>query len=214
MNAIRQSPLLRAAASLLSISFGIALLYGLREIEPAPADRSVALHGMFDVTGHLLTALVVGIGVRALRLPVPLWSILIGGIVLDVGHVLTYYDIADQLQGSSRNGSHSLIVVAILAIVGFIDRRHAHIWLGVAMGASSHLWRDMGTGTVPLLWPLTETVYGTLFNRYLAVLGGIAIAIVGSATLLSVHAESVRGEHVAPEPPAALLGGNREPRHS
>ena len=199
MNAIRQSPLLRAAASITLIAICIALLIGLRELEPPPGQRSVALHGAFDVTGHLLTAFIIAIGVRALRLPVPMWSILIGGIVLDLGHVLTDLDIVESLQGSSRNGSHSLFVVAILAIIGFLDRRHAHIWLGVAMGASSHLWRDMGTGTVALMWPITETVYGTLFNRYLAVLAGIPLAMIGSATLLEIHE---RTEKEASHPPA------------
>lgn len=214
MNAIRQSPLLRAAASITLIAICIALLIGLRELEPAPTDRTLALHGAFDVSGHLITALVIGIGVRALRLPVPLWSILVGGVVLDVGHVLTDLDLLERLQGSSRNGSHSLLVVAILAVVGFVDRRHADIWLGIAMGASSHLWRDMGTGTVALLWPLTERVYGTLFNRYLAVLGGIVIAMIGSATLLSLHAQSVRPGTAPPEPPSSPFRVDREPTRS
>lgn len=213
MNAIRQSPLLRAAASITLIAIAIAILIGLRELEPPPGDRSVALHGAFDATGHLITAMVVGIGVRAMRLPVPFWSILAGGIVLDLGHVLTWLDLAESLQGSSRNGSHSLFVVAILALVGFIDRRHAHIWLGVAMGASSHLWRDMGTGTVALVWPITETVYGTLFNRYLAVLTGIAIAMVGSAALLDLHARAAGNEtpHPSGAPPPTHFSGDRRP---
>jgi hypothetical protein len=45
----------------------------------------------------------------------------------------------------------------------------------------------MGTGTVPLMWPLTDTVYGTSFNRYLAVLAGMALAMIGSATLLAIQ---------------------------
>lgn len=214
MNAIRQSPLLRAAASISLIAICIALLIGLRELEPAPTDRTLALHGAFDVSGHLITALIIGIGVRALRLPVPLWSILLGGIVLDIGHLLTDLDLLEQLQGSSRNGSHSLFVVAVLALIGFVDWRHANIWLGLAMGASSHLWRDMGTGTVALLWPLTDTVYGTLFNRYLAVLGGIAVAMIGSATLLALHAMSVPPDPAAPETPPSIYGVDREPTRS
>src|SRR5690606_16686441 len=80
-------------------------------------------------------------------------------------------------------------------------RRHAHIWLGVAMGAYSHLWRDMGTGTVALVWPITETVYGTPFNRYLALLTGIALAMVGSAALLDPPARAAG--HETPPPSRA-----------
>jgi membrane-bound metal-dependent hydrolase YbcI (DUF457 family) len=131
--------------------------------------------------------------------------------VLDFGHFLTYMDYADRLQGSSRNGSHSLAVVAVLALIGLADRRHAHIWLGIAMGATSHLWRDMGTGTVPLIWPLTESVYGTTFNRYLAVLGGISMAMIGSATLLSVHAQSTTGSNPGTNSVPPIISGRREP---
>jgi len=160
----------------------------IRAIEPD--DATLRLHGALDVAGHLLTALAAWAGIRALRIPVPVWSVLIGGVVLDLGHILGFLGYVNSLEGSSRNGSHSLFIVAILACIGFIDRRRAHIWLGIAMGATSHLWRDMGTGTVALLWPLTETVYGTLFSRYVAVLAGVAIAMIGSAALLGTAARA------------------------
>jgi membrane-bound metal-dependent hydrolase YbcI (DUF457 family) len=172
---------------------GIAAIHWLE-----PANETLALHGVYDELGHALTALVAAIGVRALRLPVPSWSILFGGMVLDLGHLPQLLGYASALEGSTRNGTHSLAVVALLASLGFVDRRHANVWLGIAIGATSHLWRDMGTGTVPLMWPLRETVYGTLYTRYLAVLAGMALAMIGSATLLGVHAQS-RQEH-SPEP--------------
>lgn len=190
MRTLLRSPVPRAGAALSSISALIAVLWLLERYEPIGAPLKV--HGAMDVTGHIITALIAAIGVRALRLPVPLWTILIGGTVLDLGHVLGFLGYANALEGSTRNGSHSLFVVALLAIIGFIDRRHANAWLGVAMGATSHLWRDMGTGTVALMWPITETVYGTLFTRYLAVLAGVSLAMIGSASLLAVHAQATR----------------------
>lgn len=211
MNAIRHSPVMRAATSLSLIAIGIALLVALREIDSPTDYPPLALHGALDVAGHLATALIIAVAVRALRLAIPVWSLLLGGIVLDFGHVLTDLDVLERLQGSSRNGSHSLAVVATLAVVGLIDRRRANIWLGIAMGATSHLWRDMGTGTVALLWPLTETVYGTEFKRYLAVLAGVALAMIGTATLLSVHAHAVARDQTSPPPSASLSDGWREP---
>ncbi len=190
MRTLLRFPILRAGAALFAIAILIVILWLLERYEPTGA--SLELHGAMDITGHIITALIAAIGVRALRLPVPLWTILIGGTVLDLGHLPGFFGYVNALEGSTRNGSHSLFVVALLAIIGFIDRRHANAWLGVAMGATSHLWRDMGTGTVALMWPLTETVYGTLFTRYLAVLGGISLAMIGSATLLTVHAQAVR----------------------
>lgn len=190
MRTLLRSPIIRALASLSAIAVLIVALGALERYEPASA--SLELHGAMDLAGHLITALIAAIGVRALRLPVPIWTIMLGGTVLDLGHVLGFFGYANALEGSTRNGSHSLFVVALLAIIGFVDRRHANAWLGVAMGATSHLWRDMGTGTVALMWPITETVYGTLFTRYLAVLAGISLAMIGSATLLAIHAEATR----------------------
>lgn len=159
---------------------GIVAVDGLEPI-------TLRSHGVVDWIGHLLTSLIVAIGLWALRLPIPIWSILIGGVVLDFGHLFTIFRLAEEIAGSSRNGSHSLMLVIPFALVGFIDRRHANVWLGLALGALSHLWRDMGTGTVPLLWPMMDVVWGTSFRRYLAVILGMGIALVGSGMLLDVH---------------------------
>lgn len=187
-----KSPLLRSLAYLAAISACLLAIVAIRILEPA--DKTLLVHGVYDELGHLLTALVAAIGVRALRLPVPLWSVLLGGVVLDLGHVLQMLGYVNALEGSTRSGSHSIAVVVLLACLGFLDRRRANIWLGIAIGAISHLWRDMGTGTVPLMWPITETVYGTLYTRYLAGLAGMATAMVGSAALLGVYSQAVDQE--------------------
>jgi membrane-bound metal-dependent hydrolase YbcI (DUF457 family) len=189
---LQRFPLLRSAIYLAAIGACLACIYGLRITEPD--DAPLRLHGAMDVAGHLLTALSAAISVRALRLPIPLWSILLGGVVLDVGHGLNWLGYANALEGSSRNGSHSLFIVAILACIGFANRRRAHVWLGMAMGATTHLWRDMGTGTVALMWPLSNTVYGTLFSHYLAVMAGVSLAMIGTATLLAVRHRALAGD--------------------
>lgn len=187
-----KSPLLRSLAYLAAIAVCLLAIVAIRFLEPA--DKTLMVHGVYDELGHLLTVLVAAIGVRALGLRVPLWSVLLGGVILDLGHVLQMLGYVNALEGSTRSGSHSIAVVVLLACLGFLDRRRANIWLGIAIGAISHLWRDMGTGTVPLMWPITETVYGTLYTRYLAGLAGMAIAMVGSAALLGVHSQAVDQE--------------------
>lgn len=189
MDTIRQLPPLRTLTYLVAIAVCVAGLLALRRLEPA--SETLTIHGFYDEVGHLLTALVAAIGIRALRLPVPIWSVLLGGMILDLGHVPQILGYVGSLEGSSRNGSHSLGVVAVLACLGFLDRRRANIYLGIAIGAVSHLWRDMGTGTVALMWPITETVYGTLYTRYIAGLTGMAVAMVGSAGLLGVHSQTI-----------------------
>lgn len=202
MTPLTASPLLRSLTYLFAIGVCVGALLLLPRLEPDHA--SLTIHGLYDELGHLVTALVAAIGIRSLRLPVPIWAVLLGGLVLDMGHVMSIMGYVNALEGSSRNGSHSLAVVALLACLGFLDRRRANTWLGIAIGAVSHLWRDMGTGTVALMWPLTETVYGTSYSRYLAVLAGMAIAMVGSAALLGVHSQATASEpEPAADPPAS-----------
>lgn len=172
-----------------------AILAALRLAEPGPDDRALATHGVFDEIGHLLTALMIALGLRALRLPIPIWSVLLGGVILDVGHVMTLLDMTEAIAGSSRNGSHSIFAVILLALIGFIDRRHANVWLGITLGALAHLWRDMGTGTVPLAWPVSDQVWGTSFPRYMVGLLGGALAMIGSGALLEVYARSTGITH-------------------
>ena len=206
MDRLRHSPITRSLAYLAATGACLGGIVAIHWLEPA--KETLALHGMYDELGHLLTALVAAIGVRALRLPVPAWSILLGGMAIDSGHVPQMLGYMHAIEGSSRNGTHSLAIVGVLACLGFLDRRHANIWLGIAIGATSHLWRDMGTGTVALMWPLRETVYGTLFSRYLAVLGGMALAMIGTATLLDIQAQEERRTN---RPAHAPHGGLPEP---
>ena len=163
--------------------------------EPDANDRSLRLHGVYDEVGHLLTALMIAIGLRALRFPIPIWSVLIGGVILDTGHVFDLVGITEPISGSSRNGSHSVFAIFVLACMGFIDRRHANVWLGISLGALSHLWRDMGTGSVALLWPASEQVDGTSYTRYAAGLLGVTFALIGSGTLLDTYAGAQSSDH-------------------
>lgn len=175
----------------LGIVLGAALLILLiREIDAQPGTESVLTHGPLDATGHIVTGLMIGVGIRALRLPIPIWSVLIGSIVLDVGHLLSSRDILETVTGSSRTGTHSALALIVIASVGFLDQRRANVWLGIAIGGLTHLWRDMGTGTVPLLWPFDLTVDGTTFSRYMIALVGGSLAMIGSGLLLDIYRQA------------------------
>jgi membrane-bound metal-dependent hydrolase YbcI (DUF457 family) len=184
--------------SAILISWIITAILQLGEPESADRTSTLTVHGIYDEIGHLLTALMIAIGLRAIRLPIPVWSVLLGGVVLDIGHVMTLLDVTEPIAGSSRNGTHSVLAVVLLALIGFLDRRHANVWLGVTLGAMTHLWRDMGTGTVPLAWPVSDQVWGTSFTRYMIGLLGVALAMIGSGALLDVYATSGKNtDHVS-----------------
>jgi membrane-bound metal-dependent hydrolase YbcI (DUF457 family) len=175
-------------ATYAGIAIGAWILIGVVRQFDAPADgNTLTVHGILDEVGHLLTALMIAMGIKALRFPVPVSSILIGGVLLDVGHIMLQLDFTEPIEGSSRNGTHSVFALILLACLGFFDHRRANVWLGVTLGALSHLWRDLGTGNVPLVWPLAENVDGTTFTRYMIGLLGATIAMIGSGALLEVY---------------------------
>ncbi len=145
-------------------------------------------HAAYDVSAHLLTALVIAVALRTAHVPVPVWAVLIGGILPDVGQFTTIIGITHAIDGSSRNGTHSLLAVLVVASIALIDRRHARVWIGIVVGMITHLLRDLGTGTVPLGWPFSLHVWSIAFSAYIAILVGAALAILAIGQLgLSRH---------------------------
>lgn len=92
MTRLNRSPILDSLESLGRIAFRLLVLGILRVAEPGPDDRTLAVHGAIDGLAHVLTALVAAVGVRARRLPVPVWSVLVGGLVLDAGRLTNLLD--------------------------------------------------------------------------------------------------------------------------
>ena len=175
------------ATYLAAVVGSAVLILIIRQLDAQPGTETLSTHGPLDVAGHLLTGLMIGMGLRALRLPIPVWTVLLGSVAPDIGHLLSHYEILSVVSGSSRTGTHSALALVLVAMIGFIDQRRANLWLGVAIGGLTHLWRDMGTGTVPLLWPFDFTVDGTTFSRYMIALVGGAIALIGSGMLLDTY---------------------------
>lgn len=140
-------------------------------------------HAVYDTSAHLLTALVIAVALRSARIRVPIWAILIGGVLPDVGQFTTILGITHAIDGSSRNGTHSLLAVLVVASIALADRPHARVWIGIAAGMITHLLRDLGTGTVPLGWPFSLHVWSIAFSAYIAILVGAALAILAIGQL-------------------------------
>lgn len=170
---VRDPRLFRYLGSIPPIGLGLVALRILTGDQP-----ELVLHGAFDEVGHLLTALLIAIGLRGRRPSVNFWAILLGGVILDLGHVTDILGLTASITGSSRNGSHSLFVVALIAALALLDRRRAPVWLALAVGALTHLWRDLGTGYVALAWPFSDRVWGVSFVWYVGVLVTLGMLIV------------------------------------
>jgi hypothetical protein len=123
----------------------------------AEADEGTSRRGFFDGLCHFGTALAVTLPVlpyvrdRAGFLRVALLS----AVAFDLDHIFAARSI--RLERCStmpqRPPSHSVLAPLLLALLVERWRPEKHIGLGVLLGLSSHLLRDLGTGGAPLVHP-------------------------------------------------------------
>lgn len=164
------------------LGLGLAAPFIIRFIDRLDrAGQSLLVHGLRDEAGHLLTAYVWALGLLALRVPLRLDLVVLGGIAIDIDHLFLIAGVIDAVPGSSRPGSHSLLPLVIIFMLAGVDRRRAWIWLSLAVGVMSHLVRDMATGSVSLLWPLPVEPVSIRYRLYAATLVAWAMIAVGAA---------------------------------
>lgn len=138
------------------------------------ATGRLAIHGASDEIAHLLTALLWGVLALSVGLPVSLPFVALGGVFPDLDHVPMFLLGMESLPGSSRSILHTLLVILIFLDLAWWNRRLRWLWGSMALGVASHLVRDMATGTVILLWPLSGRPFSI---PYLAYLGTLVLCI-------------------------------------
>ena len=146
------------------------------------------LIGVLDWSAHLATAVLILANLGPLARPA-VTSALVASLVLDLDHLPHYLGSPVLTAGSPRPYTHSLAAVAVACLVaarlqGDARRRAA----GVALGILAHLTRDLATGGVPLLWPLTREGVAVPFWLYAALAGALA-----ARAWLRVRARESRG---------------------
>jgi inner membrane protein len=139
------------------------------------ATGRLSIHGASDEVAHLLTALLWGVLAFSVGLPVSLPFVALGGVFPDLDHVPMFLVGMESLPGSSRSVLHTLLVVLIFLDLAWWHRRWRWMWGSLALGVASHLVRDMATGTVILLWPVSGRPFSL---PYLAYLGTLVLCIV------------------------------------
>jgi inner membrane protein len=146
-----------------------------------PRATSFAVFAAGDELAHLLTT---GIAVLALaaagrgRLPVPFAAgALVAGNLIDVDHVPLMLGNDLLTEGTPRPYSHSVTFVLVLLVLGrLVPGRIATGLLGAAYGLAGHLLRDLATGSVALLWPVTDHGFEVPYLAYAVVLTVAACA--------------------------------------
>jgi membrane-bound metal-dependent hydrolase YbcI (DUF457 family) len=146
------------------------------------ASGTLAL-GLLDEPAHLATTLVVLLApafglARRIELP-ELWfaaGALIAGNAIDVDHIPLLLGSDVLSAGTAHPYPHSLATVAALLLLALaVPGRARRVFTGAATGVLLHLFRDLATWRVSLLWPVANVSSHVPYHVYAAVLGVLAL---------------------------------------
>jgi inner membrane protein len=104
---------------------------------------------------------------------------LFGAVMLDIDHLSILFHLHAWAPLHGRPYSHSLVAVVAVMLFTCLSRSWRTFGIGVACGLLSHLFRDLATGVVPLLWPLTTVQFSIPHSLYeAAIVGALAWTVV------------------------------------
>jgi inner membrane protein len=187
------------------------------------AGNSLFPGAPLDETAHLLTTLLVvwALGGRACeRFLIPA---LVASVAIDADHLPGRFGADWLTAGTPRPYTHSLLTVAVVLAASIVWARRRDLLLGVALGLTLHLWRDMaesGNG-VSLLWPVSRHAWTFRHGAYLVIIAVVVavdairllvqrlrVATIEERDAPKVQAPTPRFGSVAPEPerPAGVAG--------
>ncbi len=102
---------------------------------------------------------------------------LVSSVLLDVDHVPAIAGSDVLSKGLFRPAPHSFLTLAALgALARFMPHRRRAVY-GSLAGVALHLFRDMGDGSVPLLWPLSKRSFKVGYPLYASVLAILAFRV-------------------------------------
>lgn len=128
-----------------------------------------------DWSAHLATTVLILAGVQpVLRRPVFLAAVATN-VLIDLDHLPQYLGSDVLTHGTFRPYPHSLATVVVLLALARAWRRGRRVALGAAIGVIAHIWRDLASGGVPLLWPFST---GTARTPYALYAGALAVLVV------------------------------------
>jgi hypothetical protein len=133
---------------------------------------------MLDETAHIVTALLTHLGLGLPLTRSAVFGTLAGATLLDIDHVPQYLGWHVLASRTVRPVTHSLTTVLVIGLAAQFSPRHLR-WpvRCVAIGAATQLARDLGTGPVPLWWPVREQEVQVPYVVYAGLLGLLAVVV-------------------------------------
>lgn len=136
--------------------------------------------GLLDEPAHAATAALV-LAVAGRRRPAWVVGFLLGAVAIDIDHLPQTFGSDVISEGTGRPHSHSLLTVTLLSIVALATRgRPRALAAGAALGVVTHLSRDLATGGVALLWPLSTATVVVPYELYAVLLTVLTLAGIAS----------------------------------
>jgi inner membrane protein len=174
----------------LAATGAVALVFAVDALFDSAA-LSLPAKALLDESAHLATGLLL-LG-ALVRRPSPLLVLgtALGSMGIDVDHIPLVLIHHGDLYGVPRPTTHSLLTIIVIAGVALLlTARYRPYALGVAFGIATHLIRDMATGGVPLLWPVSPAFFDLPHSVYTALLlaGALLVAWPARETAKSASA--------------------------
>jgi membrane-bound metal-dependent hydrolase YbcI (DUF457 family) len=170
-------------------------------------------YALVDEPAHLATCVVALLALTAFISPSPprrfAAAALLASVAIDVDHVPGLLGSHLLTGGLPRPYGHSALLVVVLAVVGWASKRRdvREVSLGIALGISTHLFRDLATGPgVPLFWPISSDV---VTFPYAVFACGLALAALacGTGVLVSARSRLIRAGAITAVLVVATLSG-------
>jgi hypothetical protein len=135
--------------------------------------------GVLDETAHVCTALLLAAVAPpfVLRYGLP---IALGAVILDLDHLPGVLGSDMLAKGVNRPYSHSLLTLIIVLLIALaLSPTWRRATLAITFALATHLFRDLATGKVPLLWPASDHGFNLPYRAYALTLAVATAAIVG-----------------------------------
>lgn len=135
-------------------------------------DLSRPVEALLDEPAHLATAFLLLAALPAPRARPFVLGVALGALGIDADHVPGELGFDIITRGTGRPVTHSLATCAALLLLSraLPDPVRA-VTAGAASGVLAHFARDLGTGGLPLLWPVSKRRVRIPYAAYLAILG-------------------------------------------
>lgn len=145
----------------------------------------VYIQALLDEPAHIATTLLFLRASSSRFPPAFVGAALLSSVLIDLDHIPIYVGPAALAPDAGRPYTHSLAGVVVFACATYLLGCPRPVMLGVAFGLASHLVRDMATGTVWLLWPLSFSRYSMPYAIYVALLlSSLGLAVLRRSRML------------------------------